>query len=202
MECILQLHRNTYLHNIIFSLHYTPLPHKRYQPLEMKACFPSIVLVALSVVLRVSTEARLGSNEWTLAENQDASIAELLGRNIQHNARTDGGCSAEATHVGVSSGAEVHENSDITAPSEGILSIWFDKLAASELQPAEVAAHSSEEISKLWPVCSQCSNEQIESCLLTTAMDAPSKTYDASADVFHAADTYDCLVSTIGCCAA
>jgi hypothetical protein len=123
----------------------------------MKSCFPAVVLVALSVVLCVSTEARLGSNEWTLAENQDASIAEL-GRNIQHHAHTDG-CCAEATHVGVPSAAEVHENTN--APSEGILSIWLDKVAASELQPAEVAPHSSEEISKLWPVCSQCSNEQI-----------------------------------------
>jgi hypothetical protein len=83
----------------------------------------------------------------------------------------------------------------------GILSIWLGKVAASEAQPVEVAPHSSEEISKLWSVCTQCSNAQIEDCLLTTAMDAPSKTYDPSSDAFHAADTYDCLVNTLSCCA-
>jgi serine protease len=110
------------------------------------------------------------------------------------------GCCADATHVGPQSGVEVNEKLDISAPSGGILSIWLEKVAAIEPQSAEVARHSSEEISKLWSVCRQCSNAQIESCLLATGMDAPSKTYDASADVFHAADTYDCLVSDIGCC--
>jgi hypothetical protein len=135
----------------------------------MKTSFPMVVLMLLQVVLFAPTEAYLGSNEWTLTENQDhAGVAELE-RNIQH----DG----------------------------GILSIWLDKVAASESQPAEVAPFSSEEISKLWSVCTQCSNAQIEDCLLTTAMDAPSKIYDPSSDIFHAADTYDCLVSTISCCA-
>jgi hypothetical protein len=82
-----------------------------------------------------------------------------------------------------------------------ILSSWLDKVTASEAQPVEVAPHTSEEISKLWSVCTQCSNAQIEDCLLTTAMDAPSKSYDLSSDIFHAADTYDCLVNIISCCA-
>jgi hypothetical protein len=52
----------------------------------MKTYFPVFVLTALQVALFVSTEARLGSNEWILAENQDASIAGQE-RNIQHDAR-------------------------------------------------------------------------------------------------------------------
>lgn len=107
------------------------------------------------------------------------------------------GCCAE----GILSGDEMNAKADIAAPSGGILSVWLDKVAASDPQPVEVAPHSSQEIAKLWSVCRQCSNAQIENCLLTTAMDAPSKTYDPSSDKFHAADTYDCLVSTIGCCA-
>ena len=113
---------------------------------------------------------------------------------------------------------------------DGILSIWLDQVAASErrapqqqrpsfedtVTDATYAApahhHSSQEISKLWSVTGstihnvdndhhgQCSNAHIENCLAQTALDAPSKTYDPAADVFHAADTYDCLVSTIGCC--
>jgi hypothetical protein len=126
---------------------------------------------------------------------------------------------------------------------DGILSIWRDKVAATERASCERASsererapqqrasfedtvtettyaapaptvphHSSPEISKLWSVTGshipdadndhhgQCSNEHIENCLAQTALDAPSKTYDPAADVFHAADTYDCLVSTIGCC--
>jgi hypothetical protein len=129
------------------------------------------VLTVLQVVLFVPAEASLGSNGWALTENQDASIAESE-QNFQHDEGT------------------------------GILSIWLDKVAASEPQPIEVAPHSSEEIAKLWSVCTQCSDAQIEDCLLTTAMDAPSKTYDdPSSDIFHAADTYDCLVGTISCCA-
>jgi hypothetical protein len=113
-----------------------------------------------------------------------------------------------------------------SASGDGILSVWLDKVAASERASASApqgaaledtdetapAHHSSQEISKLWSVTGsnlqnidrnnhgQCSNAQIENCLVQTALDAPSKTYDPAADVFHAADTYDCLVSTIGCC--
>lgn len=111
------------------------------------------------------------------------------------------GCCTEVSHVGVLGGPEVNENTDIAAPSGGIISIWLAKVAASEPQPAAVAPHSSQEIAKLWSVCRQCSDAQIENCLLTTVMDAPSNTYDPSSDIFHAADSYDCLVSTIGCCA-
>jgi hypothetical protein len=114
---------------------------------------------------------------------------------------TDGCCAGVATDVGLLSGAEVNAKADIAVPSGGILSLWLDKVAASDPQPVEVAPHTSQEIAKLWSVCRQCSNAQIENCLLTTAKDAPSKTYDPSSDIFHAADTYDCLVSTIGCCA-
>jgi hypothetical protein len=108
------------------------------------------------------------------------------------------GCCAE----NILNEAGVNGNFDTTTPSGGILSIWLDKVAATDPQPAEVAPpHTSQEIAKLWSVCRQCSNAQIENCLLTTAMDAPSNSYDSSSDIFHAADTYDCLVNTIGCCA-
>jgi hypothetical protein len=130
-----------------------------------------VALIVLQVVLFAPAEAHLGSNEWTLTENQDeATSATDLDRNVQQH---DG----------------------------GILSIWFDRVAASEAQPVEVAPHTSKELSKLWSVCTQCSNAQIEDCLMTTAIDAPSKTYDPSSDIFHAADAYDCLVNTLSCCA-
>jgi hypothetical protein len=119
---------------------------------------------------------------------------------------------------------KVHDKS--VDSGDGILSIWLGQVAASEREPQQQRAsledtdtdttatapahHSSQEISKLWSVTGskvnainndhgQCSNAQIENCLVQTALDAPSKTYDPAADVFHAADTYDCLVSTIGC---
>jgi hypothetical protein len=106
---------------------------------------------------------------------------------------------------------------DVASPPPaggGILSVWLAKAAASGMQQAAKtsvvpnAGAAGENmvtapLQDVWSVmCSTCSKAQVESCLLSTAMDAPSRTYDRSAAVFHAADTYDCLVNTDGCCAA
>jgi hypothetical protein len=100
---------------------------------------------------------------------------------------------------------------------EGIVSIWLAKAAASGVQQADEnsavsnAGDTGENLTMapqpsqpqdVWSiVCSTCSKPQVESCLLSAFMDAPSRTYDPSAAIFQAADTYDCLVNTDGCCA-
>jgi hypothetical protein len=102
---------------------------------------------------------------------------------------------------------------------EGIVSIWLAKAAASGVQQAAKnsavpnAGATGENMAMappqpsppqdVWSIaCSTCSKAQVESCLLSTFMDAPSRTYDPSSAIFQAADTYDCLVNTDGCCAA
>jgi hypothetical protein len=94
-------------------------------------------------------------------------------------------------------------NEKVRINGEGILSTWLDKVEASDhTELAKDIPQASGEIAKVWSVCSECLNTQIESCVMTTALDAPSKTYKPSSDIFHAADTYDCLLDTTnGCCA-
>jgi hypothetical protein len=119
-------------------------------------------------------------------------------------------------HAGASTdslwAAAVVVDVDVASPQpaeEGIVSIWLAKAAASGVVPNAGAtgenipmAPQPSPSQDVWSiVCSACSKTQVESCLLNTALDAPSRTYDPSAAVFHAADTYDCLVNTDGCCA-
>jgi hypothetical protein len=130
--------------------------------------------------------------EATRTATNVTSAGDYSSQSLQYPASLDPVLSAEE---------EVNEKVNIAElEGEGILSTWIDKVAASDTKLAKASPQASRGVIEVWSACSQCLNTQIESCLMTTALDAPSKTYKPSSDTFHAADTYYCLV-TNGCCA-
>jgi hypothetical protein len=214
-----------YVTSNTFSL--TTLPQPKLA--RMKTLFCIAVIVALLYTLQINGLARciktLVMPNLRCRQCSNAQVARC-----RDSADTNGclvnivGCCTEATRSAtnvrstgdyssqspqypasldpvLSAEEEANEIVNNSAPEgEGILSTWLDKVAASDTKLAKAIPQASGEIAKVWSVCSQCLNSLIESCLMTTALDAPSKTYTPSSDVFHAADTYDCLVAN-GCCA-
>jgi hypothetical protein len=171
----------------------------------------SIVLVTLSALALCFglAEARLGVFAPRLLEAID-----WAGNSANKEVIASGPSILESLRAGA-----LLVNVDVASPppiGEGIVSIWLAKVAASVKQQAAknsvvpnagvngrnlaMAPQPSQDV---WSnVCSTCSKAQVESCLLGVALDEPSRTYDPSAAVLHAADTYDCLVNTDGCCTA
>jgi hypothetical protein len=177
-----------------------------------------VVLVTLSVLALCFglAEARRGvcasgflrAIDWTVSER------EKTKKSVASSGRA-GACTeslwVEAAVVDV----------DATSPppaGEGIVPIWLVIAASSGVQQTAknsavpnagatgenmaTAPQPSTPQDVWFTVCSSCSKAQVEGCLLSTFMDAPSRIYDPSAAIFQAADTYDCLVNTDGCCAA
>jgi hypothetical protein len=103
----------------------------------MKTWFPVVVLTALQVALFVSTEARLGSNERTLAENQDASIAGLE-RNIQHDSLDE-----SDKYIRVMVGFR-NENGRIAA--NGVTKKWIREMKHSRVASMMISTESIESL--------------------------------------------------------
>jgi serine protease len=90
---------------------------------------------------------------------------------------------------------------DVAAPGVGILSTYIGGGYSSMTGTSMAVPHVTGAIAKVWSVCSQCSNDQVESCLLTTASSSFRRTKQLGFGIINAADAYDCLVNTDGCCA-
>jgi hypothetical protein len=180
-----------------------------------------VLLVALSILvlcfglaearLRVFAPRFLEAIDWAVSERSTCAN-KVMASTSRHS-----GTSADSPWAA----AEVADVDVASTPpkGEGIVSIWLAKAAASGVEDAAkqnsfvqnagangrnlATAPQPSPSQDIWSiVCSTCSKAQVDSCLLSTALDAPSRTYDPSAAVFHTADTYDCLVNTDGCCAA
>jgi hypothetical protein len=175
-----------------------------------------VVLVTLSVLVLcfglaetrrgVFRSGYLEAIDWTVSErgSSNKSVASSGG----HSGASTESLWVEATVVDV----------DAASPppsGEGIVPIWLAIAAASGVQQTaknSAVPNAGENMATapqpstpqdVWSiVCSTCSKAQVEGCLLSTSMDAPIRIYDPSAAIFQAADTYDCLVNTDGCCAA
>jgi hypothetical protein len=177
-----------------------------------------VVLVTLSVLALCFglAEARRGvfasgyleAIDWTVPES--AKAKKIVASSGRYGACTESLWAAAAV-VDVDAASP-------PAVGEGIVPIWIAIAAASGVQQTAKnsavpnAGATGENMATapqpstpqdVWSiVCSTCSKAQVEGCLLSTFMDVPSRTYDPSAAIFQAADTYDCLVNTDGCCAA
>jgi serine protease len=96
--------------------------------------------------------------------------------------------------------SQQNEKVDVAAPGVDILSTHLDGGYVLSSGTSMAVPHVTGAIAKVWSVCRQCSNVQVEKCLLTTASGAPSRTNQLGFGIVNAADTYDCLVNTDGCC--
>jgi serine protease len=90
---------------------------------------------------------------------------------------------------------------DVAAPGVDILSTDIDGGYSAMSGTSMAASHVTGAIAKVWTVCSQCSNLQVESCLLTTTSSPFRRSKQLGFGFIHTADAYDCLVHTDGCCA-
>jgi serine protease len=59
--------------------------------------------------------------------------------------------------------------------------------------------HVTGSIARIWSTCRECSNDQVEQCLLGTAEDL-GPVNDYGAGLLQTQNAYDCLVNTIRCC--
>jgi serine protease len=90
---------------------------------------------------------------------------------------------------------------DIAAPGVRVLSTYLDGGYTAMSGTSMAVPHVTGAIAKVWSVCRQCSNVQVESCLLNAASNASRRTNELGFGIVNADDTYDCLVNTGGCCA-
>jgi hypothetical protein len=180
-----------------------------------------VFLVALSILALCFgvVEARLGVFAPRLLKAIDWAVSEQSSSANKVMASTPSGLSGTSTDSRLAAAVvlDVDAASSPPTPGEGIVSMWLAKVAASGMQHAaknSVVSNVGANVEHMamapqpsppqdiWSiVCSTCSKAQVESCFLRTALDAPSRTYNPNAAVFHSADTYDCLVNTDGCCA-
>jgi serine protease len=97
-----------------------------------------------------------------------------------------------------------NEYVDIAGAGVNVLSTYLNgdyrKLSGTSM----ATPHVTGAIARIWSTCRECSNDQVEQCLLDTAEDLGpvGRDNDYGAGLLQTQNAYDCLVVTIGCCVA
>jgi serine protease len=93
---------------------------------------------------------------------------------------------------------------DIAAAGVSVASLYLDGRYAYLSGTSMATPHVTGSIARIWPTCRECSNDDVEQCLLDTAEDLGpvGRDNDYGAGLLQTQNAYDCLVNTNGCCGA
>jgi serine protease len=93
---------------------------------------------------------------------------------------------------------------DISGPGVSVASLYLGGRYAYISGTSMATPHVTGSIARIWSTCRECSNDEVEQCLLNTAEDLGpvGRDNDYGAGLLQTQNAYDCLVTTIGCCVA